>query len=157
MNLQDLNIREATLADKETLLSIEQEVISAERPYNSSIKKNRAYYYDLEDLILGKDSRLLVGEIDGEIIATGYIQLRESKPSLEHQRHGYLGFMYVADRFRGLGLNKMIMEDLIEWGKRQGISDFYLNVYHENAAAVRAYEKSGFSGSLLEMKLNTNR
>jgi len=40
-----------------------------------------------------RDSQLLIGVINGIIIATRYIQLRESKPWLKHRIHGYLGFM----------------------------------------------------------------
>lgn len=154
MSFDRLIVREAKFEDYESLLAFEQEVIAAERPYNSSIKDSGAYYYDIEKLIVDQDSRLVVGDLDGDIVATGYIQVRRSKPSLEHEYHGYLGFMYVAEDYRGLGLNKLIMQDLVEWGKGRGISDFYLDVYAENKPAVRAYEKFGFRGSLLEMKLN---
>jgi len=48
-------------------------------------------------------------------------------------------------------LNKVILQDLVSWGRRRGVTDFYLDVYAENASAVRAYEKFGFRGSLLDV------
>jgi hypothetical protein len=51
-----------------------------------------------------------------------------------------------------LGLNKIILKNLVHWGQSQGVADFYLDVYAENSSAVRAYQKFGFEGSLLEMK-----
>lgn len=154
MNLEGLTVRKARIEDYSSLAALEQKVIGAERPYNSSLKEKDAYYYDIEKLISDRDSRLIVGEIFGDIIATGYVQVRQSKPALDHDIHGYLGFMYVAEEYRGLGLNKMILQDLVGWGQQQGVIDFYLDVYSENDSAVRAYEKFGFRGSLLEMKLN---
>ncbi len=46
------------------------------------------------------------------------------------------------------------MQDLVSWGQRRVVTEFYLDVYTENNFAVRAYEKFGFRGSQLEMKLN---
>ncbi len=154
MNLDGLIVREAGADDYHSLAALEQKVIDAERPYNASLKEKDAYYYDIEKLISDRHSRLVVGEVSGDIIATGYVQIRHSKPALDHENHGYLGFMYVAEEYRGLGLNKVILEDLVSWGQQRGVTDFYLDVYAENNSAVRAYEKFGFRGSLLEMKLN---
>ncbi len=154
MNLNGLIVREAGNDDYRSLVELEQKVIDAERPFNVPLKEKGAYYYDIEKLISDLDSRLIVGEIRGDIVATGYVQVRRSKPALEHDNHGYLVFMYVAEEYRGLGLNKVVLQDLVSWGQQRGVTDFYLDAYAENASAVRAYEKFGFRGSLLEMKLN---
>lgn len=155
MNLDGLVVREARSDDHDSLAALEQKVIDAERPYNVSLKEKDAYYYDIEKLVSDQNSRLVVGEISGDVIATGYVQVRQSKPALDHDSHGYLGFMYVAEEYRGLGLNKVILRDLVSWGRLQGVTDFYLDVYAENSSAVRAYEKFGFRASLMEMKLDT--
>lgn len=154
MILDGLILRKAKVDDYDSLAALEQKVINAERPYNASLKEKGAYYYDIEKLISDCDSRLIVGEVSSQIIATGYVQIRHSKPALDHDNHGYLGFMYVAEEYRGLGLNKVILEDLVSWGQQRGVTDFYLDVYAGNSSAIRAYEKFGFQGSLLEMKLN---
>ena len=152
--LKDLKIRKALVNDQAYLLSLEQKVIEAERPYNSTIKSKGAVYYDLTSLLIDDASHIVVAEVNNQIIGTGYAQVRESKKSLKHSKHSYLGFMYVEPEYRGLGINKLIMENLIEWSKAQGILDFYLDVYDGNDAAIRAYEKAGFSKSLVEMKIN---
>jgi len=148
-------MRQAIGDDYHSLLAFEQKVIAAERPYNASLKQKDAYYYDIETLIFDHSSHLLVGEIAGVIVATGYVQLRQSKPALQHDNHGYLGFMYVAEEYRGLGLNQLILQELVSWGQLQGVTHFYLDVYAANNSALRAYEKFGFRSSLLEMKLDT--
>lgn len=153
MNLDGLTMREARVEDCPSLAVLEQKVIDSERPYNTSLKGKDAYYYDVKKLISDHDSMLIVGEIDGEIIATGYVQIRTSKPALVHGNHGYLGFMYVEEKYRGLGIIKVILRELVNWGQQRGVINFYLDVYVDNSSAVRAYEKFGFRGSLLEMKL----
>jgi len=152
--LKDIIIRKANISDQSTLLKLEQKVIEAERPYNSTIRSNNAVYYDIENLILDDASNLIVAEFEGEIIGTGYAQIRISKKSLEHAKHAYLGFMYVSPAQRGFGINKLIMENLINWSKEQGVLDLYLDVYDENNTAIKAYEKVGFTKSLIEMKIN---
>lgn len=149
-----MNVRKAEFKDRATLLSLEQKVVEAERPLNSSIRAKNAIYYDLDNLLIDKGSHLIVAELNNQIIGTGYAQIRTSKKSLKHSKHSYLGFMYVAPDYRGKGINKLILQHLIGWSKDQGTSDFYLDVYEGNDAAIRAYEKMGFVKSLVEMKIN---
>jgi GNAT superfamily N-acetyltransferase len=152
--LKNLIIRKALFKDQTALLELEQKVIEAERSYNHTIKPTNALYYDLDNLLIDLDSHLMVAELNDEIIGSGYAQIRESKKSLKHNKHAYLGFMYVAPNRRGLGINGMIIENLISWSKEKGVSDLYLDVYDGNDAAIRAYEKVGFTKSLVEMKIN---
>ena len=148
-----LNFREAAPGDLEQLYALEQKVVEAERPFNSAIKAGHPTYYDIEALLSGSESCLLVAEESGVIIGTGYAQIRPSKASLEHDSHAYLGFMYVASAHRGQGINRRIIDMLIAWSKKQGVSDYYLDVYSGNTSAIRAYEKIGFEPCIIEMKL----
>ncbi|GAB3482140.1 GNAT family N-acetyltransferase [Marinomonas epiphytica] len=152
--LQNIKYRVADTSDITCLLELEQAVVEAERPFNSAIKHEGAKYYDLDALLQDDKSLLLVAELDQKIVATGYVQIRSSKQSLSHNQHGYLGFMYVDPLLRGMGVNKKLIAQLIQWGKAQGVLDFYLDVYAGNDSAIRAYEKLGFEFNLLEMKLN---
>jgi len=154
MTNSEFKFRQARFEDIPTLLVLEQGVVEAERPFNSSIKEVGATYYDLEELIASENACLIIVEDNGKIIGTGYSQIRESKQSLNHEYHGYLGFMYVDPIYRGKGINKEVMDYLIDWTKGNGITDFYLDVYAQNASAIKAYEKVGFAPCLLEMKLN---
>lgn len=150
-----MNFREAVISDIDQLFALEQKVVEAERPYNTSIKKGKPIYYDMQKLISDSDSYLIVAEDKGEIVGTGYAQIQLSKESLQHQKHAYLGFMYVSPKHRGKELNKKIIDKLFSWSKNQGVNDHYLEVYSGNSSAIRAYEKIGFKPCLIEMKLNT--
>jgi len=97
---------------------------------------------------------LIIEDDTGEVVGTGYVQIRDSKQSHKHDRHGYMGFMYVAPSQRGKGLISILIEKLTQWSKEQGVEDFYLDVYSDNNSAIRAYEKLGFKPCLVEMKLN---
>ncbi|GJM13169.1 MAG: hypothetical protein DHS20C12_15720 [Pseudohongiella sp.] len=149
-----MKFREATLEDLPVLEELEQAVVEAERPYNATIRDGRPRYYDIADLISSDRSCLLVAE-DTEaagIVATGYAQLRTSKKSLKHDFHSYLGFMYVSPGYRGQGVNQQIVDRLTRWSVGQGADYLYLDVYSANESAIKAYEKAGFTSSIVEMK-----
>ena len=145
--------REANSKDISQLLEIEQCLIEFERPFNASLKPQNTVYCDFPHLISDADSYLLVVELSGKIIGTGYAQIRDSKEALIHSKHSYIGFIFVSPKHRGRELNQKIMDRLIEWSQINRVNDFYLNVYFQNEAAIKAYEKAGFEPCLVEMKL----
>jgi GNAT superfamily N-acetyltransferase len=147
-------IREAVRADLPILQEFEQGIITAERPFNNSLKSELICYYDIAALIDGECSVVMVAEEQGRLVGSGYGRIKQSKVHLSHDLHAYLGFMFVEPTHRGQGINQMIIQALITWGKEQGTSDFYLDAYSDNTSAIRAYEKMGFEQSLVEMKLS---
>jgi GNAT superfamily N-acetyltransferase len=152
-----MKLRLAQQEDLPIMLEFEQGVIEEERPFNNSIKKTDVNYYDLHDLLADSDTSLQLVEHDGRVVGCGYAQLRASESAFVHDKHAYLGFMYVEPAIRGQGVNKMIIESLISWSKDRGVYDFYLQVYVGNRAAIRAYEKVGFAPEMVEMKLNLSK
>jgi ribosomal protein S18 acetylase RimI-like enzyme len=148
-------IREAVIEDLPILKTFEQEIIQFERPFASNIKKNPVTYYDLKELILQKDSQVLVAIIDNEIVGSGYAQIQNSKPYFKPKQYVYLGFMFVSPQYRGKGINGEITTKLIEWAKSRNLSEIQLDVYATNESATKAYKKIGFKPDLLKMRFNT--
>ena len=146
--------RSATVEDLDTLLQFEQGIVTAERPFDPTLKAGEIHYYDLKALILAPDSELIVATSGSEIVGSGYAQIRLAKDYNAHERFAYLGFMYVKPEFRGRGVNGLVLEALTSWIRSQGISEIRLEVYAENETAKRAYEKAGFTPNLLEMRIN---
>jgi GNAT superfamily N-acetyltransferase len=148
-----MQIRTANIQDLPKLLEYEQFVIQYERQFDPQLKSDGAKYYDLELLITSHDAELLIGELDTEIIATGYAKLKGSKQAHQHEFHAYFGFMYVHPDHRGKGVNQLIIQKLIDWSRLKNASCAYLDVYPQNQGAIKAYEKMQFEKSLLEMRL----
>jgi len=146
-------VRPADLRDLERLLAFEQSIIEAERPYDETIRTGtEVHYYDLKALIASPDAEVLVAEIDSKIIGSGYAQIKAAESYVQHGTHSYLGFMYVIPEHRGKGVNKKIVEALEVWSLARGVSEMRLEVYADNPAAIRAYEKSGYRALLLTMR-----
>jgi ribosomal protein S18 acetylase RimI-like enzyme len=153
--MQDLKLRQATLKDLDALKIFEQGVIQYERPFAPQLKPDPIHYYAIEDLIKNENSCFLVAEIGNTLIASGYASIEESETTKKERFHAYLGFMYVAPEYRGKGVNGKIVEYLIEWSKKQNLTEIILELYAENQSALKAYKKIGFHPDLIKMRLNT--
>ena len=148
-----MKIRFATLEDLPILLKFEQELIDHERPLEPALKpEGEIHYYDLAELIVSDGSKVFVAEVDGQIVGSGFGKIEENKPKYIEPRHGYIGFIFVKEAFRRQGIAETILETLIEWFKENDVFEARLRVYSGNDAAIKAYEKKGFSSGLIEMR-----
>ena len=55
--------REATKEDLKILLEFEQGIVSAERPFNSTLIEGEIHYYDLNEFIQSPDATLILSLI----------------------------------------------------------------------------------------------
>jgi RimJ/RimL family protein N-acetyltransferase len=150
--METIIIRKANLDDLEKLLLFEQEIIETERPFDPTLKEGKIHYYDIEKMILATDVEILVAEINSEIVGSGYARIEVAQPYLQHYKYAYLGFMFTEERFRGKGINAKIIDSLVKWCELIDVFEFRLDVYSQNASAIKAYEKAGFSKYLLNMR-----
>lgn len=146
-------IRKATLDDLPVLLEFEQGLIAAERPMDPTIRDGDINYYDVRDFIREGDAELLVADLNGEIVASGYARIKGDRHYLKHDRIGYLGFMFVPEQHRGNGYNGLILAALIDWCRTRKLDEIRLDVYDVNESAIQAYEKAGFVKHLINMRL----
>ena len=150
--MDSINIRTAQLKELPTLKEFEQGIVTAERPFDPTLAPDPISYYDLEALIKAPDAEVLVAETNVELVAGGYVKIKEAKPYLDHERYGYIGFMFTRPEYRGQGIARMILAKLMDWAKEQGLNEVRLEVYDGNEAAMRSYEKTGFTKNLVEMR-----
>ncbi len=147
-------IRKATIEDLPVLLQFEQGIITAERPFDSTLKPDPISYYDLKAFIITTDVQVLVAEIDGEIAGSGYARIKKTPENYyDFENYAYLGFMYVLPAYRGMGVNQAIIEELKKWAVEQGLTEIRLEVYNDNIGAIKAYEKAGFKKRMIEMRI----
>jgi GNAT superfamily N-acetyltransferase len=106
----------------------------------------------LKELIRSPEAQVLVAEMGGRLVGSGYARIRKADPFLKHEYFAHLGFMYVRPAFRGKGINQLLLNALITWVKTKGISEIRLDVYDENSKAKNAYSKAGFKPLLLTMR-----
>ncbi|MFV8342140.1 GNAT family N-acetyltransferase [Flavobacterium sp. XS2P39] len=151
--MDNITIRKAHPNDLEKLLEFEQGIITAERPFDPTLKEGKIHYYDIEKMISAPHIEVVVAQIDSEIIGSGYARIEAAKPYLNHKLYAYLGFMYTAEKHRGKGVNARIIDALKDWCRSQEILELRLDVYDDNSPAIKAYEKVGFKKHLLNMRM----
>jgi hypothetical protein len=61
--MKDIIIRKAEPGDIETLRRFEQGVITAERPFDPTLREEKTSYYDIEGLIDSPIAELVVAEM----------------------------------------------------------------------------------------------
>ena len=148
----NIKIRKATQEDLPVLLDFEQQLITVERPMDISLEQHKKInYYDIRTFIDSKIAQLFVAIIKDEIIASGYGLIKQNPSKFAFREHGYVGFIYVKEEYRGRGINKLIFEAIFNWFRTKNIIEVKLTVYEENPSAIRAYEKLGFKKNLIEM------
>jgi RimJ/RimL family protein N-acetyltransferase len=151
--MDEIITRKALINDLAVLLEFERGIIGTERPFDPTLKDGEIHYYDIAYMITSPVTEVIVAEYNNEVIGSGYARLEDSKVFLKHPKHAFLGFMYVKPEHRGKGVNNKIMEALRKWALSHGVTEFRLEVYHDNLPAIRAYEKVGFSKLLIYMRM----
>lgn len=146
-------IRDAVLKDLPILKVFEQELIKAERPFDPTIRPDPISYYDLEEYVKRDDVKVVVAEMDGILVSSGYAYAKSARTYLDHTQYAYLGFMYTVPEYRGRGINQRIVEVLMNWARKNDLIEVRLTVYNQNLPAIKAYEKAGFKEHLNEMRL----
>lgn len=147
-----IEIRTATLDDVKILREFEQSLIESERLFDNSIKNDHIIYYDIEDLISKPDAEVVIAKYENDLVGCGYARIEKGQSFFSYSKYCFLGFMYVKREYRGNGINQKIIERLEHWSLQNGIAEMRLEVYCENQAAIRSYEKAGFSKLVIEMK-----
>ena len=155
--MSQFNVRQARIEDLDILYRFEQEIITAERPFNETLKPGHINYYDLREMLHLPYVHVVVALDGDKIIGSGYARIETAKDYLQHAQHSYLGFMYVDPAYRGKGINNLIIDALKAWSVSRGIYELRLHVYNDNAPAIRAYEKAGFEKHLLEMRIGLEK
>lgn len=123
-----LNFREITFNDIDRVSAIEDECFSRPWPrhaFEEIVTKEDATYYLAEDL----DENIVVGGcVLFHIVDEGDIMN-----------------VAVTKKYRGHGIATKLLEYAMECGRKEGIKDFTLEVRVSNKAAIRVYEKNGFT------------
>ena len=154
MRNNEVTLRPANESDLSILYEFEQGIINAERPYDQTLSDGHINYYDLKDFISRSDVEVVVAEINDVIVGSGYVKIAMAKAFQSFEKYAYVGFMYVRPSSRGLGISKLIINELKTWAKSKGLNEMRLDVYDQNEIALKAYERVGFKKLLVEMRMD---
>ncbi len=99
---------------------------------------------DFEKLIyedgVAEKTIFLVAEVEGEIV--GFTRLEGSK--LSRFRHKAEFGICISKEYRGHGIGKVLLENILMWADTVGIEKISLTVVQINTKAIKLYKKYGF-------------
>ena len=144
--LKGIAIRQAIPADAEGYVAHMMGIASERDTYVSYTPDEANLPIDREAERIKRDLEIgnlcMVGQAEGRIIAQlGCV----ADHSFQITRHTAVLGMSVDRDCRNQGIGTELMERAINWAKEKGIVRLELEVYTENVAAIRLYEKFGFS------------
>lgn len=136
-----LSTRLYKLGDRRSFIDLNLDWIEESFSVESS---DREQLENLEGSILAKGGRIIVAELDGQVVGTGAILPPHHDP--KDGRH-WLEIVKMAAKkdMRGRGIGRAVLEALIVEAKSMGAEAIWLETNSDLKAATALYEKCGFN------------
>jgi GNAT superfamily N-acetyltransferase len=112
----------------------------------------QAYYDAFDEIAADPNNRLLVAEIDGEIVGTMQLSFLRML-GRQGATRAEVEAVRVASHLRGTGLGRQMMALAIEIARARGCVQMQLASNKSRVDAHRFYEQLGFVASHVGMKL----
>jgi GNAT superfamily N-acetyltransferase len=112
-----------------------------------------SYYSAFEQIDDDLNHELIVAERDGEVIGTLHLMFLPSV-SFQGGLRAQVESVRVDKRFQSQGIGSQMMKWSIERAKQRGAHMVQLTTHKTRVDAHRFYERLGFKGSHLGMKLS---
>lgn len=103
------------------------------------------------------EARVLVAEIEGEIVGFAYLEFEERNYEELVERGVRLHDIFVEKAFRSSGAGKALMEATIAAATEMGGNKLLLTAAARNEVARSFFESFGFRPTMIEMTLNLDR
>jgi GNAT superfamily N-acetyltransferase len=145
--------RSATRADLSSIVRLlaDDEMGSMRERYEDPLPE--AYVSAFEQIDKDSNHELIVAELNGEIIGTLQLMFLPSI-SVQGGLRAQVESVRVDKKYRGRGIGSELMKWTIERVKEHGAHVVQLTTHRSRDDAHRFYERLGFSGSHLGMKLS---
>ncbi|WP_079477287.1 GNAT family N-acetyltransferase [Halobacillus salinus] len=144
-NKVSIIIRTARPEDAEQVLALTQSVI---RTASFLLTTKEEFHLTqeiqtefLDSLWMAEGKLAILAEYDGQVV--GFLDFHNGR-KIRNQHKGSFG-MSVKEDFRGMGIGKALLEQLMKWAKAHNlIEKLSLEVFSKNKPAMALYEKAGF-------------
>ena len=145
-------VRRAEQADSHILLDLVERLVEfGPPPWRDAGAMRRIDRQNLEKAIAStaQDPSVLVAWSGSDI--AGFIHLHSALDAYNECPHGHISDIVVASEFEGRGVAQSLMDAAEDWARAQGYAWLTLNVFEDNARALKAYERRGFQRDILRM------
>ncbi|WP_339920693.1 N-acetyltransferase family protein [uncultured Flavobacterium sp.] len=138
----EIKIRPYQTEDTQVILDIiNYNILNSTALYDYNVRSYEQQKTILEDKI-NKGFPVIVAELDGVVAGFGMyseFRFREAyKYTVEHS-------VYVHNDFHGKGIGKILLQELIDLAKKQGLHTMIGVIDAENQSSITFHEKFGFT------------
>lgn len=102
----------------------------------------------LPDGLASPDMHLWTAVVDEEPVGMGWFELRQRASGVS----AWIFDISVDEARRGQGLGRGLLEALHDAARELGATSMTLNVFGDNATAIRLYESSGYAVTAQQMR-----
>ena len=152
--MSEMSVREARVADLEAVVRLQREDVI--REVHEDDVPVAAYRAAFDEITADAHQQLLLGELAGEVVATAQVTWIRRLTYVGGER-GVVESVRVRSDLRGLGLGERLMRHLVDLARARGAVRLELTTNAQRDAARRFYERLGFVGSHVGMKLYLGR
>lgn len=153
MNVTGIIFRVATRADLPSIVRLlADDHLGSQRERNED-PLPESYYSAYKEIDQDPNHELLVAELDGEVIGTLHLMFL---PSISFQGglRAQIESVRVDTQYQSRGIGSEMIQWSIERAKARGAHIVQLTTHKSREDAHRFYEKLGFKGTHLGMKLS---
>ncbi len=146
--MEEINIRSAELRDIPALGRLLYEVHKVHSDVRPDLFKAGARKYtdeQLEEILQSGERPVFVAEQDGQVVGYAFCIPKQfvGDRSMTDVRTLYIDDLCVDEAARGKHIGTKLYGFVLDFAKRQGYYNVTLNVWADNKAAVKFYEKIG--------------
>lgn len=136
-----IKLRDYITEDTQEILDIiNYNILNSTALYDYKVRSYEQQKVLLEEKI-NKNFPVIIAELDGVVVGFGMyseFRFREAyKFTVEHS-------VYVNKDFHGKGIGKLLLQELIELAKKQGLHTMIAVIDSENQSSIDFHEKFGF-------------
>ena len=146
--MEEINIRSAELRDIPALGRLLYEVHKVHSDVRPDLFKAGARKYtdeQLEEILQSGERPVFVAEQDGQVVGYAFCIPKQfvGDRSMTDVRTLYIDDLCVDEAAWGKHIGTKLYDFVLDFAKRQGYYNVTLNVWADNKAAVKFYEKIG--------------
>jgi len=134
--MSNFEIRRADKSDVSKLMSLAEEFMHGTATYEERLSI-------LENSLGDQDYELWIAKVSGEIV--GFIDLWVIHDLCHGGMLSYIQNLYVAPKYRGLGIGSQLLQKIIGRAKERGALEIHVVTKFDNERAIQLYKKHGLT------------
>jgi len=149
-----MKIRKATIKDFEKLKEIKAEFYLWECKRDNRLNTkwiNQGLGSRLARNLKQKNTAFFIAEDKGNIIGYAGAEIKKNPSSIKHKKRGHMFNLYIKPKYRNKGVGKKLVNIILNWFKKNKISDLMIMTHSYNKRAYKIYNKFGFRDYIIEL------